>query len=174
MPLPILHILPLVTAKLERRFKAKLVRAGHGCIEFTGYINPDGYGTVAVCGGNKRILAHRLAWVVANGCEVPDGKIICHRCNNRKCCNPKHLYAGTLKENVADRIKANWPLSGVKGPDHPRSKYRGEARRQAILMRSNAVPFAEIAQAIGCNRQTVERWWGEHLGAMAVAMKLRG
>ena len=172
MPLQALPILQFITARLERRFKAKLIPA-RGCIEYSGHINPNGYGLVAAAGGKKHILAHRLAWVIANGCEVPEGKIICHRCNNRKCCNHKHLYAGTSKENAADMMKARWPLSGIKGPDHPRSKYRGEARRQAILMRSQAKGFAEIAQAIGCNRKTVERWWNEHLRAMEIANGFR-
>ena len=45
--------------------------------------------------------------------------VICHTCNNRRCCNPNHLYAGTHATNAQDRKTHG---TAVKPPLHIGSK----------------------------------------------------
>ncbi len=47
---------------------------------------------------------HRAAWKAKNG-EIPDGLCVCHRCNNKRCVNPDHLYLGTRKQNIQDAAR---------------------------------------------------------------------
>ena len=51
---------------------------------------------------NKQILAHQVSYKIHYG-DRPNGLMICHKCNNRKCVNPNHIYAGTSQDNHNDR-----------------------------------------------------------------------
>jgi len=73
-----------------------------GCHIWYGPLKPGGYGCLQYQG--RIWLAHRLAWMLKHG-PIPDGMILCHRCNVKRCVNPDHLALGTRADNNAD-IKA--------------------------------------------------------------------
>ena len=86
-----------------KRFWTK-VKAGKSadCWEWQAFISPKGYGQFQVR-KSRPAPAHRVAYVLARG-DIKDADLICHTCDNRKCCNPNHLYLGTPKSNMDDMI----------------------------------------------------------------------
>ena len=75
-----------------------------GCWLWLAYTNSNGYGTVIDGGKNKS--AHRASYEEYNG-PIPDGMLICHRCDTPSCINPDHLFLGTYADNSKDCVNKN-------------------------------------------------------------------
>ena len=109
----------------ERRFWKKVdVRYFNDCWEWRAGATGSGYGSFWVSG--KRIGAHIVAHLIAHG-PVPEGLQVMHSCDNKLCCNPRHLSSGTPKQNYDDmRAKGRAYYGGVPKKEvckrgHPRT-----------------------------------------------------
>lgn len=97
-----------------------LPKCSDPCWIWRGSININGYGRFAP-GGNrtKRIAAHRVSYELLVS-PIPNGLLVCHKCDNRRCVNPEHLFLGTITDNIQDMVNKDRHM-------------RGERNGQAVL-----------------------------------------
>jgi hypothetical protein len=88
---------------VSERLEAKTQTTDTGCIVWTGYCDPDGYGRINII-DRPAALAHRVAWVEAHGPIPPETPCVLHRCDNPPCCNIDHLFLGTQEDNMVDKV----------------------------------------------------------------------
>lgn len=114
-----------------------------------------GYGSIRI--NNRNVVAHRFSWKIHNG-EIPEGLLVCHKCDNVSCVNPDHLFLGTAKDNRQDmfrkgRQNCKGP-SNLKGDKNPSAKLTaGEARE----IRVSTMKINEIASKYNISRSTIFR-----------------
>jgi len=91
-----------------KRFWDKVNQATEDeCWEWQGFCNSGGYGKIRIAG--KSVSVHRVAYELSYG-EIPQsegyhGTVVRHSCDNRSCCNPKHLLLGTQRDNCIDAVE---------------------------------------------------------------------
>jgi predicted XRE-type DNA-binding protein len=110
---------PLVTNKLNSVWGYIDKREQNECWEWTKSLS-SGYGRMRV--GGRKMLAHRIVYELMNG-SIPKHTLILHKCDNRKCCNPDHLFIGSHQDNMDDKMnkhRCNSPF----GEEHGRSKLK--------------------------------------------------
>lgn len=136
------------------RFWSKIDRRGpDDCWEWRATRNSQGYGRFRI--GDSLYRAHRIALAVTYG----DTKLlICHRCNNPACCNPKHLYAGTQKDNIQQCYAEGRNRHGDnRGENHGNAKLVESDICEIRRLRVDGWLLREIAEEYDISFQQVSK-----------------
>jgi len=135
----------------ERLRRLSRLNQKTGCIEFTGTKHPFGYGAMKVDGVPTG--AHRVAWALAFG-PIPEGKHVCHRCDNPPCVTPEHLFLGTNADNIRDKVAKGRQRGPGRGEQHHNAKI-SDADAEAI--RASTKLQKELAVEYGISQSMVSR-----------------
>lgn len=121
-----------------QRFLEKVEIRESGCHEWICSVNRGGYGKFYYEG--KCNTAHRVSYILFNG-KIPDNLFVLHKCDNRICVNPEHLFLGSGKDNIRDMDKKK--RRGTKCPltnsqvDEIREMLRNRYSQQKIAEKFN-------------------------------------
>jgi hypothetical protein len=106
------------------------------CWLWTGAMYMTGYGCIkAGPGDRKMLLTHRVAYELKYG-PIPEGLLVCHTCDVRRCVRPDHLFLGSIADNIKDCAR--------KGRNP-----RGEKCGQAKLTESQVVEMRTLRREQG-------------------------
>lgn len=119
-------------------------RQHEDCLLWQGCKDKDGYGLTSIRG--KKLPAHRA---VMSFLSDVSGQFVLHKCANRDCVNPEHLYLGDQKQNVQDQINAG---TFVYGSKNGMSKLTEE---QVIELRNSTVSNKEWAEKLNLAYSTI-------------------
>ncbi len=140
----------------EQRFWARVEKTS-SCWFLRSKPNDQGYGIFDNRGQKEK--AHRVAWELTNG-PIPDGLNVLHNCpggDNRRCCNPAHLWLGTLKDNSQDMMaKGTNKKQLLAGEDNPKAKLTWvKVREIRERLSTGGVTQLQLAAEYGCKRVAI-------------------
>ena len=135
-------------------FLHQTIRNENGCLEWKGLLNIGGYGYFTDYSIEKRVLSHRYSYKIYKG-EISNKLHVCHKCDNRKCCEPDHLFLGTDKENMQDckdkGRTAKGDLVARRGEFNGNSKFTNEIVLDIRKMCEEGYKDRQIANKYNCS-----------------------
>jgi hypothetical protein len=123
-----------------------------GCWPWTRHrMSPsERWGDYGVTGVEGRT---RVAWEAANG-PIPSGMSVLHRCDNPPCCNPRHLFLGTVADNVADMVSKGRDRRPL-GTRHPNARLTASAISELVDLRRSGWKYTDLARRFGISPTSV-------------------
>jgi HNH endonuclease len=138
------------------------IRISANCWEWGMSRRINGYGQLMVkAKDSKPQMAHRYAYELAIG-PIPKELFVLHRCDNRLCVRPSHLYIGTKLENSRDAVmrgrligrKQGRRIWGEEKTNHKLSLADVALIREA---RKQGVPLKTLVERFHVHNSTVSR-----------------
>jgi hypothetical protein len=129
------------------------------CWLWSGAKDGGGYGMISI--GGRMFKTHRLVWEIANG-TIPKGLQVCHSCDNPSCCNPDHLFLGTHRDNMQDKVRKGRPNGGggwekIRGEGNGSAKLTQSQIDEMRILHSQGISERKLATKFGISKSQAHR-----------------
>ena len=152
-----LNYRPIDTSRAQRLFWPNVEKKSK-CWNWKG-LKLHGYGIVWT--GKVQVKAHRFSWVLHNG-EISRGSCVLHKCDNKSCVNPRHLFLGNQDDNMKDMVKKKRQALH-RGEQNGRAKLVESDVREIRKRLSKGHRGSDIAKDFNVNRVTIYSIRDRHL-----------
>ena len=142
----------------EQRFWKKVDKGPPDqCWLYTGYIQKTGHGQFGV--GGKLVYAHRFS-AQLSGLPIDDG-LVCHKCGNPACVNPRHLYIGDKRTNAKDAMRDGVFKTPAPryGSSHHARTMTDDQMQEFFIRHENGEMQKDLAREYGVHPDTLSRYW---------------
>ena len=143
--------MPRPWAPAEQRFWENVDKTAT-CWNWKASYRSNGYGQF------MGLAAHRYSWILHFG-PVPGNMWVLHKCDNRQCVNPEHLFLGTAKDNFKDmRLKNRWIHGTSKGEKNGLAKLNWEsvnAIRRDYVKGNREFSYKALAKKYGVHKTNI-------------------
>jgi hypothetical protein len=136
--------------------------SAESCARFFARVGPDGkwmgekgrggYGRFTVNG--RRVRAHRFAWELSTGYQVPWGWCVLHTCDEPPCVNPAHLFLGNHGDNIRDRNRKGRHKPSDGRPNWTAKLTANQVRELRTLHSAGDVSYRQLARRFGIDVNT--------------------
>ena len=138
---------------LPERFWSKVdIRGEDECWNWRAGMSQQGYGSVKI--KRKNTQAHKVAFLLGGGVLTQQKPWVLHKCDNPSCCNPAHLFAGNVADNVKDmcqKERNKW----VVGERHGLSKLKKDDVLEIRSLNASGIAYQSLATRFGVSKNAI-------------------
>jgi len=140
--------------------KERLFRYRHiderGCWVWMAAKINSGYGVIGIrnvtSGLSRNKLVHRVSAWIFKRFDIVSNLLILHRCDNKLCFNPEHLFIGTQQDNIDDM----WAKGRGPNQHHPRKLTQSKVRRIRRMYHSGRWTNRSLGSHLGLGKSTIQ------------------
>lgn len=135
------------------RIFSRIKTIENGCWEWQAYCEPGGYGRTKIDQYNTE-LVHRVVFKEIYKVKLDVKQLVCHKCDNRKCVNPEHLFIGSHADNAQDCVKKNRKNS-PKNENHHKAKLTWQMVDEIRKLRGEGWTIVKLGEKYAVNHSNI-------------------
>lgn len=151
----------MLTEKELELFESKFSKVKNDCWEWEASLDATGYGRVYLWRISKLLnrshafKAHRVAKAHYHGEDLDSELFFCHKCDNRKCVNPDHIFLGTHQDNMNDMVAKGRSSGAPQSGDLNFNKRLNSKLVEEIRVKLKTMTNVAIGKEYGVHHSTI-------------------